>query len=408
MRIGYYIPAWPPGAVANGIVTTLGYLGEALRELGHQVMFVTPYVADGREPDDRVFVLPPMTSRSFVDTLRFKVMPERAIFMKHSEAIAAAVDMLASEQGIEIFQMEETQGWALNVIDKVRVPVVVRLHGPWFLNRELGLNRRERVEDRNRVAREGQAISAAAAIAAPSKDVLVQTAKFYGEQLSFARVIPNPIPSVPCLERWSPADCDRDLLLFVGRFDRIKGADLVLRAFESVGRRRENLRLLFVGPDVGLRDENSVPMSFDTFVHRNISSSVASRIQFLGRLERSQIAELRRRAYVTIIGSRYETFGNVAIEAMTFGCPIVATGVGGISEILTNRRNALLVEPDSDQFASAIDELLDNPALAVSLANQAATDCRDQFDPLTIGRKTIEFYSAILDSWRRSGQVRSN
>jgi len=45
---------------------------------------------------------------------------------------------------------------------------------------------------------------------------------------------------------------------------------------------------------------------------------------------------------VTIVCSRYETFGTTLVEAMSLGCPVVAADVGGISEIIQHERNGLL------------------------------------------------------------------
>src|SRR5207237_4658103 len=141
------------------------------------------------------------------------------------------------DHGLELLQMEEAFGLPALVIPRVKVPVIVRLHGPWFLNGpavgvpdDSGFKRRVRLER--------AAIAAAAGVTAPSKDVLDRVRKYYGLALTDAAVIPNPIQTIAASERWSPEGCDRNRILFIGRFDRHKGADVMVEAFVAVLRGR--------------------------------------------------------------------------------------------------------------------------------------------------------------------------
>src|ERR1700726_4312441 len=102
MRIGYYIPGWPPGSVPNGIVTTLGHLGRKLRDMGHQVFYITPVVPSDSN-DKHVTALAPFERRSALESLRFKWDLESALHRRHSNAIANAVVELIEKEHIEIF-----------------------------------------------------------------------------------------------------------------------------------------------------------------------------------------------------------------------------------------------------------------------------------------------------------------
>ena len=102
---------------------------------------------------------------------------------------------------------------------------------PWFLNgRALGAPEDEGF--RRRVEEEGRAIRDADLITAPSHDVLEQTRAFYGLTLDEAEVIPDPAPRMT--EHWHLNDADPRRILFVGRFDRHKGGDLIIDAFGQV------------------------------------------------------------------------------------------------------------------------------------------------------------------------------
>jgi glycosyltransferase involved in cell wall biosynthesis len=186
-------------------------------------------------------------------------------------------------------------------------------------------------------------------------------------------------------------------LLFVGRFDLHKGADILLRAFARLARDRPEVRLLFVGPDTGL-SQGGRRIGLKEYLESELPSSVRAKVEYFGALSRYEIEPLRRRAFVTVVPSRYETFGNVVTEAMAMGCPLVATSTGGIAETVSDRRNGLLVvEEDAQALADAVNELFGDPALAARLGEQAASDCEEYFHPRKIAEQTLQFYSAILE-----------
>lgn len=398
MRIGYYIPAWPPGAFPNGIVTTLGHLGRQLRSSGHDVFYVTPTRQGEEDPWVRLI---PYHKPSLLKRLMYRVDFEERFFSDYADSIASAFADLAKNERLDIIQMEETHGWAQRVISRVEKPVVVRLHGPWFANMDLGKTTEEKPENRNRISREERAIFAAAGVAAPSKDILNRTIDFYGRKPAIAEVIPNPIEREPSESRWSLENCNRNQILFVGRFDKIKGADILLKAFSQVIEHHEDLQLIFVGPDVGLVSESGAAYGIENYCKSELPERTWPQVKYMGPLNAQEIKRLRRQSYLTIIASRYETFGNVAIEAMASGCPIIAPEVGGLREILHHERNSLAYAPeDVTGLRNALKRLIDEPGLAVQLASNAYEDCQTNFSPEAIARKTVRFYADVIAAYR--------
>lgn len=400
MRIGFYIPSWPPGSAANGIATSLGRLAPPLREMGHEVFYVTPHSNGHVESDGITVIEAPIPSlvAKLRSKLHYRWNFESALFTHISNSIAQAVQRLVHDKGLDIFQMEDTQGWASTVIKKVSIPIVVKLHGPWFILRTLMQTELDKPENRHRIEREGEAIRNSAAVEAPSNSVLKLCEEYYGRLSCPTQVIPNPIPVRSETERWKLDACDRDLILFVGRFDYTKGADVLLRAYAKLATDRSKIRLLFVGPDFGLVSNSGYRMNFGEFVNQELPFALRNRIEYRGVLSQLEIEKLRARAYLTVVCSRYETFGNTVTEAMAAGCPIVATDAGGISEIIVNNRNGLVAPiADIDGLAAAIAKLLDDPALAARLGERAGYDCHARFEPRKIARRTVDFYSAIIE-----------
>jgi glycosyltransferase involved in cell wall biosynthesis len=159
-----------------------------------------------------------------LDKLRYRISPAAWLSRDRCRSMAATVRRLVDERGLQVFEMEEALGWPAPVRRMVAIPVVVRLHGPWFLNGPLTTGHVGGRAYRRRLAAEREGIVAADRASAPSRDVLERTRDFYGLPLQRAEVVPNPAPTVPAEDRWRREESDPGLILFVGRFDRHEGA----------------------------------------------------------------------------------------------------------------------------------------------------------------------------------------
>ena len=245
-----------------------------------------------------------------------------------------------AEHDLDIFEMEETFGWARWLRKTSPIPICVRLHGPWFLNgRALGVPEDEGF--RRRVEEEGRAIRDADLITAPSRDVLEQTRAFYGLALDDAEVIPDPAPRMT--EHWHLNDADPKRILFVGRFDRHKGGDLIIDAFGRVLAKVPDARLWFVGPDRGYIDTNGRTWHIEEYLRDRLPGALESKcVEWLGAQPFSALAPLRRKALISVVCSRYENLPLAVLETIALGCPLVAARVGGIPEVLDGHANGLL------------------------------------------------------------------
>src|SRR6185312_12162486 len=103
---------------------------------------------------------------------------------------------------------------------------------------------------RQRVEREGIALRAVAAIIAPSQSTLDRTIDQYALRPRLRRHIVNPMTPDPNTPQWTLDACDRNTILFVGRFDLAKGGDIMLQAFSRILSAGRHCKLIFVGPDV--------------------------------------------------------------------------------------------------------------------------------------------------------------
>ncbi|CAN5832859.1 hypothetical protein BH23PLA1_BH23PLA1_10100 [soil metagenome] len=401
LSVAYFSPGWPPESFASGIVTYIDAIAGGMRRLGHRVDVLARQLGD--EPaaenvhdvsfEDRQ---PTPTGRVAGAVLR-RLAPEAQLARLVCRPVRLIVRRLAVKGELQLLEMDEAFGWAGWLQGRVSVPVVVRLHGPWFLVGE-ATGAAEGVAKARRIDQEGRAIRGAAGVTAPSRFVLDQTMARHGPPTGPVEVIPNPMPAAPETDRWHPAACEPGSLLFVGRFDRLKGADLVVEAFARLRAEFPGLRLRIAGPDGGLVDDLGRPWEASAYLADRVPDAWASGdLEWLGRRPPAELRTLRSQAAVTVVASRFETFPMAVLEAMAQGVPLVAPAVGGVPELIRDGDNGLLFRGgDADDLASKLRRLLLDADLAARLGAQAARDCRRHFDPDTIAAQTAEFYRSVI------------
>jgi glycosyltransferase involved in cell wall biosynthesis len=147
-----------------------------------------------------------------------------------------------------------------------------------------------------------------------------------------------------------------------------KGHDVLIDAAADVLRRFPDTRFEVVG--TGPERER--------LVARSEARRVAHAFLFLGH--REDVTARLMAADIFVLPSRSEAFPNAVLEAMATGLPIVASGVGGIPELVDNGRTGLLVRPgDSRDLADRLCELMADPARAARLGEAARSEARSRY-----------------------------
>lgn len=154
-------------------------------------------------------------------------------------------------------------------------------------------------------------------------------------------------------QQWGISESTR-VISFVGRLDKEKGIETLIKAFALVKRTEPDAKLLIAGkpllhvslekqkecPEEGMKYQRSLEAML---IQLGIEDSVA----FLGHL--TQTASLYQVSDITVMPSLWpEPFGRVIIEAMACGTPVIASRTGGIPEVLTGEFRSHLVEPGNE------------------------------------------------------------
>lgn len=157
------------------------------------------------------------------------------------------------------------------------------------------------------------------------------------------------------------------VVLFVGRIQRLKGLEVLVRAFATLS--DLDARLLVVGGQPGTTPESR---EISRLQHLVAKLGIEARTTFVGAVAHEQLPVYYSAADVTVMPSSYESFGLVAVESLACGTPVVATRVGGLTSIVHDGETGLLVPwRDADLFAARVRQVLEDSALREHLANQA-------------------------------------
>ncbi|MEP0822273.1 MAG: glycosyltransferase family 4 protein [Ignavibacterium sp.] len=171
----------------------------------------------------------------------------------------------------------------------------------------------------------------------------------------------------------------------IGRMHVQKGQEYLLEAMRRVIDREPSATLRIVG-DGKLMERLRAQAA---------GLGIAEHTEFAGA--RTDTAEQLSSMHVFVLPSLWEGFPIVVLEAMAAGKPIVATGVNGVSEILEDGVDSILVPPrDAERLAEGILRLLSSDDLADRLAARALDKVRRSFDVGTMVERTEKLYERAL------------
>jgi glycosyltransferase involved in cell wall biosynthesis len=380
----------------GGIASYVQTMGRGLIAQGHEVTVIAAGRSHLTDFEDgmRVVRAPLGNLHWYLHKLHFPsmgVLPVREL--EWSRSLRQAVEQVHADHPIDVLEGQETGVLFLSGNGPHCAPLVVRLHGD---QQTFARHSNQPVTLGHRVDRRLQswAWSRAAVLTAPSHAQAHEMATQLGWPAARIEVIPNPIS--PWLLERAAAPFERAssdpgrTVLYVGRIEFRKGTLPLLQSVTLVAKEIPAVEYLIAGGRHSSIDDRMLSQSLNT-------GDTARHVRLLGHVPWESLPDLYRQADVFVMPSFYETFGISVVEAMAFGLPVVATNVGGLSEVVEDGVTGILVPPhDAAALADAITSLLrdSNRRRRMGAAGrERAVTCSSLEEVLT---RTLQVYSRAI------------
>jgi glycosyltransferase involved in cell wall biosynthesis len=374
-----YIPAWRYG----GPIRSVHGLCAALAARGHDVEVATTNVDGDR--DSGVPLQVPVD----IDGVTVRYFPcTRLRRLYYSAPMYRFMD--ESMRGWDLVHTHSVFLWpttaAAHLARKFDKPYVLSPRG--MLVRDL-IARRSALRKRAWIALvESRNVARAAAIHVTSA---VEADEILALGLKPRRMfeVPNGVDmpagasEAPLREHGETLALPKEYVLFLGRISWKKGLDRLVSALTAA----PGATLVVAGND----DEGYWP----GLLQKAAALCVADRIRYIGFVEGERKREVLSRAAVLALPSYSENFGNVVLEAMALGVPVVVTPEVGLASVVEKSRSGLVVQGDPPLLGAAIARLLGNEALRRELGANARAAAK-AFSWDRVAQRFEQEYLALL------------
>ena len=180
-------------------------------------------------------------------------------------------------------------------------------------------------------------------------------------------------------------------VLFIGRFSKVKGIDILLHAIKILKDlpELENIRFVIMGVDFGF--QNQMIQMIDDF-------GIKEKIHLITNPSREDVIAAYSESEFLVLPSRWELSPLTPLEGFAFKKPVISTNVHGIPSTITDRKNGILVKnEDFHELAEAIMELINDKQKCLEYGlsgyNLVKTECNSK----SMTEKTLRMYNQIIN-----------
>ncbi len=177
-------------------------------------------------------------------------------------------------------------------------------------------------------------------------------------------------------------------LLYFGRIEHVKGVGILLQAASAC---RET-PLYIVGEGTARAELENLAKELQL-----------DHVKFLGYKSGDELQGLIAGCFATVVPSEwYETFGLTIIESFAHGKPVIASRIGGMTEVVTDGVDGFLIEPGSaTELAEKIGWLEVHPEQSVAMGKAGRNKVETEFNPDVHYHKIIDVYSRLEPKFQR-------
>jgi len=368
MKILHWTDCYYPGPHLGGAPLFVSNLSQEQRNNGHEVMVVTEQVEDWNDHDNY----------DGVDVYRFPFTMaalDGNLKEMHRLSIAGAAIKNKLQPDIIHVHLNQVTAW-FDVLSKSRAkfPSIVTVHPP------IGMTSLPETMVRRILAEND-------IIVAVSRSQKNDIDHFLGDD-SKTRVIHNGIP--PIATQVLPLPFKPAVVLCIGRLHKTKGFDVALKACAKVlAERPGSIKVIIAGN--GPERENLQDLSEEF-------GTAAELFEFRGWVDPDEVAVILNQGTIVLMPSVWdEPFGLVAAQAAQMGRPVIGSNIGGIPEVVVDKKTGLLVQPGNvDELADAMLFLLTNAEFTITLGENARKIAKDRFSMAACAANYQSIYENLL------------
>jgi len=374
-----YISTENPYDINNngGIGTYTGVIARGIAQLGHQVHCVTIGDAKEREVETNLMVhyIPnPNTSRySYIDNMK-------AFFKKISE--------IQCLYGLDLVESPEWMAQGFLFSNTNSPFLTTRLHTPLFLIEDMLNNQRLYRESSAIQKLERDQAQNSRGVTSPSLSLSSIIEDKWDVK---STVIANPIDISIFDSQFTDqfAVCNEPFLLFMGRLEYRKGVLTLAECLREILPCYKNLKVVFCGKDSLFKKKSMKSRILE------LCEDYKDRLIFINHANLEVKKSLLRQAIFVILPSIWENFSYVALEAMCMKKTIIASNVGGYSEMIEDGCSGYLVEPNSSSnLAHKIGLLLDGTLSPTG--EKARVRVQDKYDIGVLSHIFESYYCSLI------------
>jgi phosphatidyl-myo-inositol alpha-mannosyltransferase len=203
-------------------------------------------------------------------------------------------------------------------------------------------------------------------------------------------IIPNGVemenfsPLIPPLPQFKDGKTN---ILFVGRLEKRKGLEYLLKAYRVIKPDCPDCRLIIVGPGTRLRGK----------YQKMVRDADVGDVLFVGGVDEKEKARYFSTADIFCApATGHESFGIVLLEAMATGKPVVASNIPGYASVITDGVEGLLVPPKQEvPLAQALAHLMKNKSLSQEMGRRGLSKA-EAYGWDKVSRRVMDYYNQIL------------
>ena len=344
------------GQPDGGLANYLAKVCPLLREQGHDISVFVPGSGSGpvpRMPFELVevpgFWAPTWMFRGFL-------YPYKEVCAQWVEArrLATSLARAHTAKPYDIVQAASWRAVGRAVVGKGIAPVVVRISS-WTPAYRAAHGRRTHLTDRITDRFEQDQIRKADAVFAPSH---LHADLVSSQVRRHVGVIRTPFVIPDCSEDEALYQAElrsRKYLLYFGKLNGVKGADVFAEALRQILPNRSDLHVAFLGDD---GDRPDLPGTYGELVEA-VCSAFRDRVHMLGCQPRETVLPVLRNAHLVVLPSRVDNYPNTCLEAQTLGKIVVGTRGTSLDEMICDGESGFLCQPASpDDLANALQRAL--------------------------------------------------